>query len=131
MLSPALFPQPLGDLERIDAHIVPPGSFVAFLVELIVMLAAEGDRERVADLTAHGPRLGKADVMGIGGRRPAEKARLGCHEAQMLLVSDTGRLRQGEGALLDPMRAGERHAVPIGAGRVRGVNCVLRLAEFG
>ena len=71
-----LAPQLLRDVDRIDAHVVPPGGFVAAVVEFAMMGAAERDGELVADFAAHGARLGEANVMGIGGRGAAEQARL-------------------------------------------------------
>jgi hypothetical protein len=66
----------LGNLQRFDAHIVPPGGFVAAVVEFAVMGPAERHGKIVADLAGHRPRLGEADMMGIGRRGAAKQARL-------------------------------------------------------
>jgi len=62
-----LLPKPFGDGEGVYAHVVPPGSFVAGVVKLAMMGAAEWDGELVADLAAERLLLGKADMMRVGG----------------------------------------------------------------
>ncbi len=51
--------------DRIDAPLLPPPLFVADPVECAVMRGAEGNDPLVAHLAAEGPRLGKAQVMGM------------------------------------------------------------------
>ena len=65
-----LVPKRLGDLQRLDVEILPPGEFVAGLVQLPMMTAAKGHGELVADFKADGSGLGKAQVMRVG-RLPA------------------------------------------------------------
>ena len=52
---------------------MPPSAFVADVVELAMMGAAERDRELVADFAAKRLRLGKADVVGVGGKSTTDK----------------------------------------------------------
>ena len=70
----ALFPKLLGDLKRVDIQVMPPGYFVAGLVQLTMMVAAEGYGELIADFHAQGPGLGKAQMMRIGWLAPADQA---------------------------------------------------------
>ena len=60
-----LFPKPLGDLQRFDVEVAPPGHFIAGLVQLPVMTAAERNGELVADFKADGCRLCKPQVMRV------------------------------------------------------------------
>ena len=48
----ACFPKPLGDLKRVDIQVMPPGYFIAGLVQLTMMVAAERNCELIADLEA-------------------------------------------------------------------------------
>ena len=66
----AFFPEPLGDLEWLNLEVFPPNDFVAGLMQLPMMTAAERDGELVADLETNGPRLGKPYVMRVA-RLPA------------------------------------------------------------
>ena len=72
----ALLPKSLGDLERFDFEILPPSHFIAGLMQLPVMTPAERDSELVADFEAEGSRLGKPQVMRIGGLTAADEAGL-------------------------------------------------------
>ena len=62
-----LFPKPLGNLQRINMQVRPPGHFVASLMQLPMMTAAERDSELVTDLKADGSRLCKPQVMRVAG----------------------------------------------------------------
>jgi hypothetical protein len=55
----------LGDRHRIDSHVVPPCDFIAGIMKVPVMKAAERDREFIADLEADCAWLRKLQVMGI------------------------------------------------------------------
>ena len=70
----ARFPKPLGDLQRANIQIMPPGYFVAGLVQLPMMTAAERYSELVTDFETEGPGLGKAQMMRIGWLAPADQA---------------------------------------------------------
>ena len=93
---PRLGPELSGNWAGIDAKIVPPGSFVTRVMERAMMCAAQRDSELVADFTPEGPRLGKAKVMGIRGRSPADQARLRADELQMPLISPARGFRDCE-----------------------------------
>ena len=73
-LCMAFFPKPLGDVERVDSKIVPPGDFIASLMQLSVMAATERDGELIADFEAQGSRLRKLQVMRIRRLPPADEA---------------------------------------------------------
>ena len=82
---------------------MPPGGFVAAVVKLAMMGAAERYREVIADLPPKCPRLREADVVSVGGRRAAQQARLRGDVAQVLLVADAQGLAEGQGALVDAL----------------------------
>jgi len=73
---PRLFPQPLGDRERVDFQIFPPGHLIASLMQLSMMAPAERDRELVTDFEIERSGLGKAQVMRIRWLAAANKAGL-------------------------------------------------------
>ena len=73
-LTAGLYPKFSRDVDGIDAHVVPPGGFVAAMVKLAMMDAAERHGEFVTDFAPHGARLGEADMVRIGGRGAAEQA---------------------------------------------------------
>jgi hypothetical protein len=62
-----LLPKPFGDGERINLHVLPPGRFIAGLVQLAMMRAAQGHGELIADFEPLGVRLRKSQMMRIGG----------------------------------------------------------------
>jgi hypothetical protein len=70
------FPKTSRDFQGIHSVTVPPRAFIAGLVQLSVMPAAQGDRELIAHLEANCPRLCKPQVMGIGRLPAADEARL-------------------------------------------------------
>ena len=51
---------------------MPPGAFIAGVVKLTMMGAAEGDGKLVADLAAKRLWLGEADVVCVGGEGATE-----------------------------------------------------------
>ena len=67
-----LLPQFLGDRERLDLEPFPPGQFIARLMQLSVMTAAERDREFIADFHPDPPWLSKAQMMRIARLPPAD-----------------------------------------------------------
>ena len=85
----ALFPKLLGDLKRVDIQVMPPGYFIAGLVQLTMMVAAEGYGELIADFQAQGSGLRKAQVMRIGRLPAADQAGLRGHESQVGFVAKT------------------------------------------
>ncbi len=66
-----------------------------------MMRSAEGHHPLIADLAAQGPRLGKAQVMGMARAAAADETGLLAHIAQMLLVSDTPWGADGESRFVD------------------------------
>ena len=80
---------------------MPPGRFIAAVVKLAMVGAAQGNGELVSDLPRHRSGLGEADMMGIGRGRAAQEAWLRGDEAQVLLVADPSRFGEGKGPLVD------------------------------
>ena len=97
-----LLPEATGDLQRLEFALLPPGWFIAGLVQRAVMAATKRHRELVADLHADGARLGKAEMVGIAGSPVTDEAWLRGHKVEMRPVADPLRLRDGKGALVDP-----------------------------
>ena len=73
---PAVVPEPLCNLQRLDLKIFPPDDFVAGLMQLPMMTAAERDGELVADFQTQRSGLGKSQVVRIGWLSAANQARL-------------------------------------------------------
>ena len=71
-----LLPELLGDWQGIDFQILPPGYFIAGLMQLAMMTAAERHRELVADFEAECSWLRKPQVMRIGRLPAADQAGL-------------------------------------------------------
>jgi len=68
----------------------PPRCFVAALVRFVMMNAAQGNRELVADPAPEGARLRKAQMVGIGRRTAADDAGLRGHEFAMAILYSIG-----------------------------------------
>ena len=71
-----LFPKLSGDVQRFDVEVSPPSDFVAGLMQLPVMTAAEGNGELVADFKTQGSRLGKPQVVRVARLPAADQAGL-------------------------------------------------------
>ena len=71
-----LCPKLPGNFQRFDVEVLPPGDFIANLVQLSVMAATERDGELVADFQADGSRLCKTQVMRVTGLPSADEAGL-------------------------------------------------------
>ena len=99
-----LFPKLLGDWQGIDLQIFPPGHFIAGLMQLPMMTAAERYGELVADFEAECPGLRKPQVMRIGRLPAADEARLRGNEPQMGLVTQPLGLGDGKKAFVDLRR---------------------------
>jgi len=91
----------LGDC--IDCRSLPPNRFVAAVMDLAVVSAAERHSEFVTDLTSERVRLRKAKVMCIRGTATTNQARLLGDESLVIFVPDPTRFRQGQLALIDRM----------------------------
>jgi len=61
----AFLPKSFGDLQSIDFQVLPPGHFIAGLMQLPMVAAAERHGEFVTDFQANGSRLCKAQVMRV------------------------------------------------------------------
>ena len=70
------FPEASRDFQGIHSVTVPPRAFIAGLMQLPVMPAAQGDRELIAHLETNGSRLCKPQVMRIGRLPAADETRL-------------------------------------------------------
>src|SRR5205823_13348699 len=70
-----------------DLLVLPPGTLVALLMEFSVMQPAHGNREPVADFSAHRPLLCKLDMVGIRRGSAADKAGLRGHKLQVVTVA--------------------------------------------
>ena len=96
-----LLPQPLGNRQGVDLQVLPPGHFVAGLMQLLMMTAAKGNGELVADFKTQGSGLSKPQVMRIARLPAADETRLRGDEPQMGLVTQPFGLSNGEEALVD------------------------------
>jgi hypothetical protein len=67
-----LIPELLRDFDRIDPHVMPPGSFfIAAVVKISMMLPAQWNCELVTDFSAERTRLGEANMMCVRRARAA------------------------------------------------------------
>src|SRR6516165_10046847 len=96
-----LLPESLGDFERLDIELLPPGGFVAGLMQLTVMTSAERNGELIAHLQPDSSGLGEAQVMRVGRLPATDKTRLCGHKLQMGLVTQPLWLGQCERTLVD------------------------------
>ena len=96
-----LVPKPFGDLQGVDPQTLPPRHFIAGLMQLPMMSAAERYSKFVADLETERPELREPQVMRIGRLPAADDAGLRCDESQMSFVTQPLRLGDGENALVD------------------------------
>jgi hypothetical protein len=83
-----LLPKPLGNLQGVGFQILPPGHFIAGLMQLPMMTAAEGYGELVADFETEGSGLCETQV------------RLGSAMARTLLSICVGT-RPGEAGTIE------------------------------
>ena len=67
-------PKPSRDLQGIHPLAFPPRAFIAGLVQLPMMAAAQRHGEFITHLEANGSGLGKPQVMRIGGLPAADDA---------------------------------------------------------
>ena len=70
--------------ERLDADPGPPSDFIAGMVQLAMMAAAERHSELIADLAAARARLSKAQMVCVFGFASAQEARLSGNEPNCL-----------------------------------------------
>jgi hypothetical protein len=76
----------------IHADLFPPFHFIATM-HLAMVSTAERDREFVADFASKCTRLGKAKMVGVGGRAAAKQAGLRRYEPYVLAVAKPARFR--------------------------------------
>ena len=100
----AFLPKSLGNWQGVDVEALPPGHFIASLMQLTMMTAAERNSEFVADFETQGSGLRKPQVMRIGWLSATDEAGLRSHEPQMGFVAKTLGLGDGENALIDLTR---------------------------
>ena len=84
--------------------IAPPGNFIAGLVQLPMMTAAERHSEFVADFEAERSGLSKSQMMWIGRLPAANEAGLRGNKPQMGLVTNSFGFGNGQNALIDLRR---------------------------
>jgi hypothetical protein len=75
-LGPALRPKLFGNLKGVDIQVMPPRQFVTGLMQLLVMVTTERDRELIAHFETQSSGLGKAQVMRIRWLMTADETRL-------------------------------------------------------
>src|ERR1700745_3463578 len=78
--------------EGIDRPSLPPGDLVSVAMDVAVMNPAQRHRELVAHFQPHRPRLGEAEVVGVGGTSSADQTRLRCYEFEMSFITQSSRL---------------------------------------
>ena len=75
------FPKACRNREWIDLFASPPGALIAPSVKLAMMEPADRNSEAIAYLAPHCLLLRKLDVVRIGRRPTANKARLGAYKS--------------------------------------------------
>jgi hypothetical protein len=94
-------PQFASNLDRVEAGLLPPCALIASTVSRPVMDSAERGNEFIAHLSAEGPRLHEAKMVGIAGLSPTHETRLLGDEPEMFLVAVAMRLSNRKGAFVD------------------------------
>ena len=84
-----LLPKPLGSWQGINFEALPPGHFIASLMQLPMMTAAERHGELVADLETEAAGLRKPQVMRVRRLPPAYEAGVRRHKPQVRLLPDS------------------------------------------
>ena len=87
LIHARVFPKLAGDLQRIDAGLLPPCALVASAMHCPVMHAAKRNCEFVAGLAAQRPWLDKSKMMRVRGLAGAQETRLLSDKPKMLLVT--------------------------------------------
>ena len=85
-------PQRASRIGGVDTSISPPCGFVAALVHLAMVPAAEWNRELIADLAAECSALREAQVMGIAGLAATNQTRLLGYTSDVVSVPHPARL---------------------------------------
>jgi len=82
-----VLPEPERDWKRINVDRVPPSGFITLAMKLAVVHPTNRDDELIADPVSECTRLHKREVMRIGRRPAAYKARLPGHELPVLFIA--------------------------------------------
>ena len=90
-------PEREGDRHGIEVDPGPPRDLIAVAMQLAMMQAAQGNRELVADLAPERARLGKAQMVRLGGRAAANEAWLPGDEQTVVLVAQADGLAHQTG----------------------------------
>ena len=90
-------PQLIRQIYRSNLQIGPPGSLVAVLMQLQMMITAEWHGKFVADLPPKRPGLGKFEMMGITWRASTDDTGLRGNECEMGFITLAGGLGQRKG----------------------------------
>ena len=98
---PRLLPKIPSDRQGVDLQVLPPGYFIAGLMQLPVMVATKGHGELVAHFKTEGSGLRKPQVMRIARLPATDQTRLRGDEPQMGFVTQPFGLGDGEKALVD------------------------------
>jgi len=96
-----LQPQRASTDSRIGTDLLPPGSFIATVMNLAVMAPAQRYRELIADLATDRSALRKAQMVGIRRATTANQARLFGYIFYVIAVTNPARLRQRQHVLID------------------------------
>src|SRR5262249_8353707 len=128
-----VLPELTGDLDWIDAGLLPPGFFVAGAMHPVVMRAAERDGKFIARFAAERPRLHKSDVMRIRGLAAAQQARLLHHKAKVVPIAIAAGRGHRERALIDADLMSIRLAnlLSTSAGTFRTIDSAFGRQELG
>jgi hypothetical protein len=73
-------------------------------MNLMMVAAAERNRELVADFATECPALRKAQMMGIRGQPATSEARLSSNALEVIPITDAARFWQSQNALIDRFR---------------------------
>src|SRR5262249_18389509 len=101
LVDAGVLPELTGDLDRIDASLLPPGFFIAASMHRAVMRAAEWDGKFIACFAAERARLHKSDVMRVRGLAAAQQTRLLHYKAKVIPVAIAPRRPNCQHALID------------------------------
>jgi hypothetical protein len=91
----------MGVIGWIYAHIPPPRHFIAAAMELTVVTSTQWHGELIAYLAPKGAMLRESQVMCIGGLPAANQASLLGNRSDMIPITNSPLLGQGQSALID------------------------------
>jgi hypothetical protein len=85
----------------IDADLFPKSRFITTMMKFTVMPATQRDRELITDFAAECGALRRAQVMGIRGAPPTNKAWLLGNRFDMLPIANSTRRWEGQDAFVN------------------------------